>query len=99
MFCRTFDALLENEIPWLFEQLSDLNINSEIFLIEWFYTFFGRAFSLPTVLKIWDLMLYHGEVVFFKTALAIFHLLQDHLKNGSYEECIGTVKGFGSLIK
>lgn len=50
-------------------------------------------------MKIWDLMLFHGEVVFFKTALAIFHLLQDSLKNATYEECIGTVKGFGSLIK
>lgn len=76
LYCKTFDHLLEDTVPWLFEQLSDLNINTEMFLIEWFYTFFGRAFSLATVLKVWDWLIYYGEVTLFKTALAIFDTSQ-----------------------
>jgi len=56
-----------------------------MFLIEWFYTMFGRAFTLPVVLRLWDLFIYYGEVVFFRVALAIFELAQEHLRGRSYE--------------
>jgi hypothetical protein len=91
--------LLEDHIPWLFEQLNDLGIDTEIFLIEWFYTFFGRAFTLSTVLRVWDLFVYYGEVVFFRTALAIFDLMQEHLQGKNYEVCINSIKGFSSMLK
>lgn len=99
LYCRAFDALLEDSVPWLFEQLNDLGIETEMFLIEWFYTMFGRAFSLPVVLRIWDLFVYHGEVIFFRTTLAIFELLQEQLKGKNYETCIATIKGFGQFLK
>lgn len=60
---------------------------------------FGRAFTLPIVLRVWDLFVFYGEVIFFRTALSIFELLQEHLKGSSYEKCIASIKGFGQLIK
>lgn len=76
-----------------------MGIDTEMFLIEWFYTMFGRAFTLPIVLRLWDLFVYHGEVVFYRVALAIFELSQEHLKGKGYETCISSIKGFSQFIK
>jgi len=61
----TFNYMLKDRVPNVFKHLRDLKIQSEVFLIEWFYTLFCRAFKFPVVTKLWDLFLYYEEVAFF----------------------------------
>ncbi len=80
--CRVFDELLMGENSCLCEKLfKELEIRSEVFVVEWFFTFFSRGISPMTILKVWDLVLYHWavynepEVVMYKLSLIILSLL------------------------
>jgi len=56
-------------------------------MVEWLFTMFCRAFSLPVVVNIWDLFLYYGEIVFFKMAICIFSFIENEITLLNYEEC------------
>lgn len=64
--------------------MRDQNIHSEIYLIEWFYTMFSRSFTIPTVFKIWDYLLFYGESVLYQVGLAIFEQLKAELMELDY---------------
>lgn len=51
------------------------NIDSQTFLVEWFFTVFSRSLSFEGTLKFWDYLLYVGEVALFRLALAIMDLV------------------------
>ena len=44
-----FGEVLRDKKPKLFKHMSDLGVDSELFLIEWAYTMYSRTFSLRTV--------------------------------------------------
>ena len=79
LYCRTFDLLLAESNLKVAERLRYYGIHSEIFLIEWFYTMFSRSFSIPVVLKIWDMLLFYGEPVLYQVSLSIFDQLKAHI--------------------
>lgn len=81
------------------KHLSNLCIKSEIFLVEWFYTLFCRAFSMPTVIKVWDLFIYEGEVVFYKIALAIFSIIKDELIGLDFDSTLFFIRNCSHNIK
>jgi len=66
--------------PKLYKYTQQLAVDSELFIIEWAYTFYSRAFSLKIVRyliffissKIWDLWFSEGFNVFFKVAMTVF---------------------------
>lgn len=78
-YTKYFEYLLKEKYSNVYKHLRKLNVQCEIFLVEWFFTMFGRAFSLPVVINIWDLYLYYGEIVFFKTAICIFNLIENEI--------------------
>lgn len=84
LYCRTFDLLLDENQPKLSLVLKEENIHSEIYLIEWFYTMFSRSFSIPVVLKIWDLFLFFGESILYQVGLAIFEQISVPLMSLGY---------------
>lgn len=45
IYCRTFDYLLKDINSSVYEILQRKHLSSEIFLIEWFYTFFSRVLN------------------------------------------------------
>ena len=60
IYCKTFDYLLKDVNSAAYEMLQRKQINSEFFLVEWFYTFFSRGWNFEATLKIWDHMAYFG---------------------------------------
>ena len=54
-------------------------LKQKYFMVEWLFTMFCRAFSLPVVINIWDLFLYYGEIVFFKMAIGIFSFIENEI--------------------
>ena len=45
MYIRTFEYLLNDKYPNILKHLKQKEIHLDIFIIEWFYTMFGRAFD------------------------------------------------------
>lgn len=74
------------------KHLNKLNITSDIFLIEWFYTLFCRAFSFPVVAKIWDMMLTQGEVTFYRVAVSIFTCIEKELLDKSFDDSLFLIR-------
>ena len=60
--------------------------------MEWIYKLFCTCLDLDTVSKIWDLWLYFGEFILFKTAIAILYLLKSDLLNKDYDDIIFIIK-------
>ena len=81
------------------DKLFRLMIDPQLFLVEWFYTIFSRCLSFEGTLKIWDQLLYHGEVVLFRMALGIFELIKPHIIDANYEDTVGLTQGFASYIQ
>jgi hypothetical protein len=59
-------------------------VQSEIYLIEWLFTFFSRGFSFETTLKFWDHLLYFEELSFFRMSLAVLEQMAAELLNLNY---------------
>jgi len=49
VYLETFEYFLGKKHPNCVKHLKKHNISSDIFLIEWFYTLFCRAFTFPVV--------------------------------------------------
>ena len=60
-------------------------IQSEIFLIEWMFTFFSRGFHFETTLKFWDHLLFFEELAVFRMGLSVFEQLGPLILGKSYE--------------
>lgn len=96
---RSFQMLLFDFHYDIADHLSKLKVDAQMFLVEWFYTVFSRCLSFEGTLKFWDQLLYFGEVVLFRMALAIFELVKPHIMEANYEDTIGLIQGFGSYVR
>jgi hypothetical protein len=52
-----FEECLEDKRPKLYKHSRQLAVDSELFIIEWAYTFYSRAFSLKIVRYFFQLYL------------------------------------------
>ena len=77
--------MLEEYNPAVSRKLKECAVQSEIYLIEWLFTFFSRGFAFETTLKFWDHLLYFEELSLFRMSLAIFEQIGPSLLNMSYE--------------
>lgn len=58
--CRVFDRMLMKVNVKLYNRVvKELHVRSEVFIVDWFWTFYSRNLSPQTILRIWDLFLYH----------------------------------------
>lgn len=87
-----FCANLKEKKPKLSKHLEEHAITADIYLVEWAYTFFSRAFELELASKIWDIWLCEGSSVFFRTALAILELVEQQLLEKDYEGTLHLIK-------
>ena len=55
-------TLLREHQPALAQHLADLDIESDLFLYDWFFTVFSRALPLELAVRIWDLYFLVGDV-------------------------------------
>jgi hypothetical protein len=96
---KAFLVLLHDYNSEVAEKLARFKIDPQLFLVEWFYTIFSRSLSFEGTLKFWDQLLYHGEVVMFRMALAIFELVKPHILEASYEDTVGLTQGFAGYVR
>ncbi|KAL4468939.1 hypothetical protein ABPG72_009759 [Tetrahymena utriculariae] len=98
IYVKTFEYFLSQKYPNCLKHLQKLHIQSDIFLIEWFYTLFCRAFSFSTIAKIWDLMLAHGEVIFYKVGISIFGCVERDLLDKDFDDSLFLIRNCTNKI-
>ncbi len=75
--------------PILNKSLEDKNIDLGIFSLRWFILLYSQDFTLPDVIRIWDIILFIDDDtdIFFKVyifSLAIITIKKSHLKKIDY---------------
>ncbi|KAL4461444.1 hypothetical protein ABPG74_016068 [Tetrahymena malaccensis] len=98
IYVKTFEYFLSQKYPNCLKHLQKLHIQSDIFLIEWFYTLYCRAFSFTTIAKIWDLMLTHGEVIFYKVGISIFGCIERDLLDKDFDDSLFLIRNCTNKI-
>jgi hypothetical protein len=71
--------MLKANLPALHRHLQQCGVSCEIYARTWFITLFARNLPLPMAARIWDLYLVQGEVLLYKTAIAVLRLLKSKL--------------------
>jgi len=96
-----FEILMRKYHPKIIERLEQSEITTDLYLIEWFFTLYGRAFDIDIVSKIWDYILIFGlEFVIYKIALTLFSLMEnDLLKCKSSDYLLSIIKEYTGLVQ
>jgi hypothetical protein len=55
------------------------SLNTEVFILDWLYTLFARAFDIKIVRVVWDCYFIFGEFYIIKAALALFIVLKKYM--------------------
>lgn len=79
-----FDKLFENTLPGLKRHFEDLELKSELFLIEWLVCLYSKNLEIEVVSRIWDNFLLEGEIYAYKAALAILKYFERDLIKKSF---------------
>jgi hypothetical protein len=83
---ETFDALLQEFLPEVHEHFARMNINSEMFITDWFVTLYSRNLPLESAARVWDLYMLHRDVMLFRVALGLLKSLWPQLECSSFED-------------
>lgn len=78
-YYRTFDVLLEDQIPKLYTHMKKQCLSHDIYLIDWIFTLFSKSLPLDTACRVWDLFCRDGEEFLFRTALGILLMNEEVL--------------------
>eukprot|EP00494_Astrolonche_serrata_P013089 UN13203 len=62
-----FRSLLLQEFPELAEKMSEENVPSDLYLSDWYMKGFATHLPFDALLRVWDMFLCDGMVVFHKT--------------------------------
>jgi hypothetical protein len=73
------DTMVQANLPALHRHLQQCSVTCEIYARTWFITLFARNLPLPLAARVWDLYLVQGEVLLYKTAVAVLRLLEPKL--------------------
>eukprot|EP01134_Creolimax_fragrantissima_P007553 CFRG7553T1 len=82
---RTFNNLLQEHVPSVFVHLSTLGLHCDMFLIDWFLTIFSKSLHIDVATRVWDIFLVVGDVVMWRTSVAIFKLYEKKITELDFE--------------
>jgi len=89
---RAFDYYLQQKCPAASKHLTSMNVQTETFLIEWYYTLYCRTFSIHDAALIWDVYLMEGEIVFLRVALRIFQAIEPQLLKRDFSQTLQYIR-------
>ena len=74
-----FEMLVKEQLPQLAKHFEEQMIQTEMYACSWFMSVFSADLSFPLLVRIWDVFLYEGVKIVFKTGLALLKFFQDDL--------------------
>lgn len=72
--------------------IKSYQINTEAFILDWFFTLYTRAFNINVVRGIWDIYLIFGDYYLLQTGVSLFNLISDDLINNSISEGFNIIR-------
>ena len=76
-------SLTTSVLPELAAVLSQHNIDLSLISLHWFITIFSSALHIKILVRVWDLVFYHGTSVMFRVALAMLRMSEPQILNAS----------------
>lgn len=83
-----FDKLLQEFSSPIFEHLAECGIISNMFVSQWFLSFFGYKFPYEFVIRIFDIILVEGLEALLKFALVIVIKNKDKILSLKFDELL-----------
>lgn len=93
-----FNGLMDRFIPKIKKHFDNLNVNSIIFISEWFIPLYSRTFPLGFVVRIWDAYFYEGIKILFRVGIALLKLNQDYLLTCDLEHVMNFFKSLPNTV-
>lgn len=95
-----FQDKLESKCPKVASSLKKIDINSEVFIVDWIFTGFTRVFNVKITRVFWDIFLIFGDYYLLRFSYAIFYLLKKDLSvRGNLEEGMKFIRNKTSQLK
>ena len=69
--------------PELLDKINDLQISTQAFIFDWFYTVYTRAFDITVVRAVWDSYIVLGDYYVFSFGISLFELMKEDLMSSS----------------
>ena len=91
-YLEVMDQLLKEYVPRVQRHLHDLQIQHDLFLVDWILTIYSRALPLDVACRVWDVFLLEGDCVLFRVALGLFRMYQTALVKMDFEQTIAFVR-------
>ena len=88
-----FKEILNFNLPLVFSNFERINIQPELYLIEWIMTIFSKNLNIDLAARVWDLYMIEGIKAIFQAAIAILTVYKSTLTAGDYEICMSVLKG------
>ena len=76
-------SLVTTHLPDLAAVLAQHNIELSLISLHWFITIFSSALHIKILLRVWDLIFYHGTTVMFRVALAMLAMAEQEIIKAS----------------
>ena len=96
---QIFRQIFNHNLPQLCHHFELQDILPNIYLVEWFMTLFVRPLDLNIASRIWDLYMLDGDIILYRTAVAILTILNPILIKRSFEGIILILKDLPKYIK
>eukprot|EP00741_Cyanophora_paradoxa_P002005 tig00000525_g1944.t1 len=74
---KVYEVLFAEQMPNLYKRFQEFNINSDMYLMEWFLTLFSKSLPIAIASRIWDNYFLEGEMFMFRAALGILWINAD----------------------
>lgn len=71
---KVLQFLLDKKVPKSAQALGKFNVELEWICAEWFLCLFSTSLPIRTTLRVWDSLMFEGQKILFRVALAIFKL-------------------------
>ncbi|XP_066563263.1 small G protein signaling modulator 3 isoform X2 [Amia ocellicauda] len=76
---RVLRQLIVQHLPRLDRLLQEHDIELSLITLHWFLTAFASVVSVPLLLRLWDLLFYHGSIVLFQVTLGMLKIKEEEL--------------------
>ncbi|PVF96070.1 RabGAP/TBC [Serendipita vermifera] len=92
-YYRIFDTLLADSLPKVYFNFKQHHISPAEYLSDWLIPVFIDHLPFETCARLWDILVLEGDSFLFRTALAIFGVLESRLFFPDRVELIQVLKG------
>ena len=85
-YFKIFNIGFAENLPKLYLHFKNLSLTPDHYLPDWFMTIFSSIVPLELSSWLWDIFLLEGDIILFKTGLAVLKYLEPLLWGGNFGE-------------